>query len=706
MDREVDINRILAAIPVSRLNYQEWINVGMALKYEGYPLSLWDAWSQNDSRYKDGKCEEKWETFNGSSDPVTAGTLIQMAKDFGYNYLDDIRVFDWDDEIGVDKYDTGWIEPEHIDRDTKDYGSKAVDDIIKYLSVLFNDTDKVGYVFKSYQDEDGKYKPADRGSSSRTAGELISELKKAKKKLKDDDKAIREVFGDYTVEGGAWIRFNPLDGNGVKNENVTDFKFALVESDSLDIDQQYGVIKELQLPVATLVHSGGKSLHAIVRVDAPTYAVYKERVEKLYKACDSYGLRVDKQNKNPSRMSRIPGIMRGNEWQRLIDTNIGMSDWKTWEDHQREMADTLPDPEDLFDKANDTTKLQPEIISGVLRKGRKMILTGASKAGKSFLLVELAMAMATGSKWLGFECKKSKVLYINFEIPKDSFTDRLRHVAVVRGTRMEDYRGMFDCLSLRGMAKPFKELLPSIKHKVRKGGYEVVIIDPIYKTLLGDENDARVVAEFCNALDNLASETGVTVIFCHHHSKGASEGMTAQNRSSGSGVFARDPDAIIDLLEILPYDSDGDPLPIESVEGCSVEAIQDNPDAFFMRLESSLREFKPIHPMEIVFNYPAHYVVHGLESAKGGSSSVNRTRKDKQQAGRDTQNDRMEKRKIKLMEFIDSFKSFDGANPSVEEAAENFKDTKGYSVANIKKWVSEDDRFFVKNGLLYYRDTE
>lgn len=34
---------------------------------------------------------------------------------------------------------------------------------------------------------------------------------------------------------GAWIRFNPLDVKGVKNENVTEFKYALVESDELEI---------------------------------------------------------------------------------------------------------------------------------------------------------------------------------------------------------------------------------------------------------------------------------------------------------------------------------------------------------------------------------------------------------------------------------------------------------------------------------------
>lgn len=46
---------------------------------------------------------------------------------------------------------------------------------------------------------------------------------------------IGRVLGDYSPEAGAWIRFNPLDGKGVKNENVTDFRYALVESDSIPV---------------------------------------------------------------------------------------------------------------------------------------------------------------------------------------------------------------------------------------------------------------------------------------------------------------------------------------------------------------------------------------------------------------------------------------------------------------------------------------
>ncbi len=103
-----------------------------------------------------------------------------------------------------------------------------------------------------------KYMPKS-GSYTQTAGELRSTLYKC-----GDD--LGAALGDYNPAVGAWIRFNPLDGKGVKNENITEYRYALVESDSMDIASQNAVIRELELPVACLVYSGGKSLHAIVRV--------------------------------------------------------------------------------------------------------------------------------------------------------------------------------------------------------------------------------------------------------------------------------------------------------------------------------------------------------------------------------------------------------------------------------------------------------
>lgn len=67
MEYTTDLIEILNYIDPSRLDYQEWCCVGMALKYEGYSVSEWDSWSRRDSkRYHDKECLKKWDTFTGS----------------------------------------------------------------------------------------------------------------------------------------------------------------------------------------------------------------------------------------------------------------------------------------------------------------------------------------------------------------------------------------------------------------------------------------------------------------------------------------------------------------------------------------------------------------------------------------------------------------------------------------------------------------
>ena len=94
------------------------------------------------------------------------------------------------------------------------------------------------------------------------------------------------------------------------------------------------------------------------------------------------------------------------------------------------------------------------------------------------------------------------------------------------------------------------KLAPKLIRRALKKNYIAVIIDPIYKVLTGDENSADQMAHFTNQFDKVATELGSSVIYCHHHSKGSQGGKKSMDRASGSGVFARDPDALIDLVEL------------------------------------------------------------------------------------------------------------------------------------------------------------
>lgn len=539
---DYNLTEILEYIDPSTCSYQEWINVGMALKHEGYTVSDWDMWSMKDvNRYHSGECAKKWTTFQGSSAPVTAGTIIQMAKENGYHYENVSAELDWDSEIGSKDelvvVDRNWLERSEIHIPEQ---WNPTEQIITYLETLFEPDENVGYVTESWE-HDGKFLPS-KGCYDRTAGQLIKELYQCKGD-------IGSVLGDYNSEVGAWIRFNPLDGKGVKNENVTEFRYALVESDTMDISAQKAIITELELPVAALVYSGKKSLHAIVKIDASTYEEYKKRVDYLYNVCNKNGLKLDIQNRNPSRLSRMPGIMRNGKKQYLLDTNIGKENWNEWREWIESVNDDLPDHESMADVWDNLPELAPPLIDGVLRQGHKMLIAGPSKAGKSYALIELCCAIAEGKKWLEWNCTQGRVMYVNLELDRASCLHRFKDVYTALGITPNNLSNI-DIWNLRGRSVPMDKLAPKLIRRASKKNYIAIIIDPIYKVITGDENSADQMAHFCNQFDKVCTELGCAVIYCHHHSKGAQGGKRSMDRASGSGVFARDPDALIDLVEL------------------------------------------------------------------------------------------------------------------------------------------------------------
>lgn len=636
--KSLDLTLPLAALDPSLLSYKEWCEVGMALQHEGYSVAVWDEWSRRDApRYHPGECEKKWETFRGNAAPVTGGTLVQLAKEHGWLPYGPGRELDWNDSIEQDDdtiIDRRWVE----DREVSEPAAwDPARQLIDYLSAVFESDDIVGYVTESYE-HDGRFSPT-RGDWSRTAGQLIQELSHC-------DGDIGRVIGDWNETAGAWIRFNPLDGKGCRNENVTDFRYALVESDHTDLPRQNAILRELHLPIAALVHSGGKSLHAIVHIDAGSYSEYRERVNRLYTVCKKNGLLIDQQNCNPSRLSRMPGVTRAGKKQFLLDTNIGCANWAEWTDWLEQETDDLPDEEDeLF---AGLPPLADPLIDGVLRKGHKLLLAGPSKAGKSFALIELCICIAEGMRWLGhFPCAQGKVMYVNLELDRASCLHRFADVRRALGCTSHHPVKIWN---LRGKSIPMDKLAPRLIRRAKKDNYIAIVIDPIYKVITGDENSADQMAAFCNQFDKVCTELGCAVIYCHHHSKGSQGQKRSMDRASGSGVFARDPDALLDLIQLdVPEDTrkqaeysavcavctdyltrwnklEDIPQDDRVVGSKMLRACQDSlPNAAYervkeaiadaraklrsrtaWRIEGTLREFPAFPPVDLWFDYPVH----------------------------------------------------------------------------------------------------
>ena len=203
----------------------------------------------------------------------------------------------------------------------------------------------------------------------------------------------------------------------------------------------------------------------------------------------------------------------------------------------------LPDIVSARDFAAKPLLPPPELIRGVLHKGSKGIYGGPSKTFKTWTLVDLGLAVATGGDWLGFSTTAGRVLYINFELQEFGIHRRIHAIAQDRGIEIPDALHLWN---LRGHAAPLTHLLPELLRRIEGEGYDLIIPDPIYKTLMGrDENGTGDIGAVCNEIEAVAVQTGAAVAFGAHFAKGNAAAKQAIDRISGSGVFARDPDTII-----------------------------------------------------------------------------------------------------------------------------------------------------------------
>ena len=687
----MDLIQVLNYIPPADLDYQEWVNVGMALKHEGYACDAWDSWSASDSaRYKSGDCHRKWETFReGAGAIVTGGTIVELARRYGYTSTGkrEVAVFDWDDEIQYDGdpdvvvKDSAWLDTSNIIEEPSDKDFDGVDELRRYIRALFQDDEIIGFCIDAEEDK-GKWRPSSKGAYGMTAGQILQSIKK-------HPKDIKATIGDYNPAAGAWIRFNPLDGMGVSNDNVTSFRFALVESDSLAIEKQKALMEELKMPIVMMVHSGKKSVHAIVRIDAVNAREYRERVDYLYKVCEKNGLSIDKQNKNASRMSRMPGVFRDGKKQFIIAENIGLPTFDEWKNYIEDAVDQLPDIVDYAD-LDELPPLSPELIAGILRKGHKMLIAGPSKAGKSFLLIELALCISAGKKWLGAQCITGKVLYINLEVDSASFLHRIDNVRQEMG--IDKKESHIDVWNLRGENTAIEMLAPRLIRRAAGKNYDAIIFDPLYKINQGDENSAAEMGKFFNQLDYICAKLHTSIICCHHHSKGSQGAKSSIDRASGSGVFARDPDALLDMIQINPRDV-----------GKSLEKGQSA-----WRISYTLREFETPEDTDVIFDHPVHRITTELKDAKPMSGADNLTNSRR---GNSAKSEKKNEKYERLLSFVENWQEIDTkevktAAPSIAEAVEYFKSDKGFAERTIRRWIEESDDAVITNGLIFLKDEQ
>jgi hypothetical protein len=96
-------------------------------------------------------------------------------------------------------------------------------------------------------------------------------------------------------------------------------------------------------------------------------------------------------------------------------------------------------------------ELRPPVITGLLRTGETMNIIAPPKYGKSWLVTDLAMAVATGRRWLdAFETAPGNVLILDNELHSETSANRIPKVATARGILLPEIADKLFIDNLRG----------------------------------------------------------------------------------------------------------------------------------------------------------------------------------------------------------------------------------------------------------------
>ncbi len=253
-------------------------------------------------------------------------------------------------------------------------------------------------------------------------------------------------------------------------------------------------------------------------------------------------------------------------------------------------ADGWPEPVRASDLCANPPPTPAVLIDGVLYRGGTMLISGPSKAHKTFTLIDAACAIADGRPWLGFMTKLAPVLMLNLELQDFATANRIEKICDAHGTKPPKELHVWN---LRGHSVSIVELAARLPDKIKSIGAGLVVIDPHYKVNSasgGEENSNDSQGQLLCALEKHCSLNGSALALSHHFAKGDASQKNAIDRASGAGVFSRWGDV---AATITPHEE---------------------PDA--MTVEMALRNFAPVHPFAVRWQYPLWVRDDQLDPAK------------------------------------------------------------------------------------------
>ncbi|MCF0221524.1 MAG: AAA family ATPase [Fibrobacter sp.] len=332
------------------------------------------------------------------------------------------------------------------------------------------------------------------------------------------DDSIKKIMKSLDSAEGALLCINATKGGEDAIDESWHYRYVVVDNPKMSLAKQLAYYKALNLPCAALVNTGANSVQAWVKILASDEEEYNERVDFLFKTLDSQGFKVDPSNRNPHMMVRMPGVLRGGKQQYLIKLEQGAKNFKEWQEWVEYSLDGKP----LIELASDSEgapKKDQSVVENMLRTGEFFLFTAPPKSGKSLALMDLGLSLCYGENWFGNATTSNDVLFINFELTKSVFLNRLHMLGQKRDLNANTPK--FGFLNLRGTALSPIETAQLIAKRIQGAkrlenhDYRVVIIDPISAVLHNPKSTRLNGAPhqiLMQMIDTLIALTGCAVV--------------------------------------------------------------------------------------------------------------------------------------------------------------------------------------------------
>jgi RecA-family ATPase len=144
-----------------------------------------------------------------------------------------------------------------------------------------------------------------------------------------------------------------------------------------------------------------------------------------------------------------------------------------------------------------------------------MMLWGEQETFKSWLVLDLGWAVATGNPWLIFKTNQHNVLIINTELPKPMYHERWKQMVLTKGTCPDNLFAVSDL----GLKLDTQIGLTRLSQWVEECTPGLIIVDNLYRTFSKDLNSGEHVNRFLDTIAYIQQYRGCAFVFVHHSRK-------------------------------------------------------------------------------------------------------------------------------------------------------------------------------------------